>query len=564
MADGQGFCAVDPCACTLEKARKNVCGLQFPETCNFPHNTLYTCGLPTTKPVLSKDCLPQECEVVNGQGQCVAPAPSACACTDEVASKCSSEWPAFCTLKADAVYSCSGLKDELPILLEECSPFGCIQEKGSAKCEADPCLCTEDGVICGSALPNCPTVNPDYLYGCTTGQAPVEADQCDVGASADHPSMHHAVLQQMRHIPVQELTRIQSKRTIARTVAPWELARVCGKDFAPSCGLNAQATYECNAVNQKPVLDTVCAADEICQVTNDVASCVPDCTCKDTNDKCGSDISPKCNLNKDTLYSCSAIGVPYAEKEICTPGTCKSGTTVCTKDPCACTKVGLVCGKDFPTECTKLNPDDVYNCLAIDGTPSFTQACPAGTCTAGVCVKPSPCICTEDGPACGGEIANCPGLDPDLYYRCTAGQAPVPFDRCSNDQPVNGDCLCNDGNTICSSYFPFECGYKQDMVQLCTGGRGSKPITKEQCAVGRCTTSFTCDKGCTCTGSVPMCGKQFDAGCGLDAARVYTCTGVGATPQPSTLCASADRCVVNVGVPKCLGPCECANVDNEG
>ncbi|KAG0020257.1 hypothetical protein BGZ81_009420, partial [Podila clonocystis] len=532
VVSGTGVCAPDPCLCTVAQVGKTLCGSQFPG-CSLPSNTLYACNKAGDKPTLSRDCLPQTCAVTSGVGACTT---DPCACIDEIATKCGSSFPDGCFAK-ESVFTCTGLKDKTPSLVENCEPFRCIQDVGPAQCEKDPCLCSKEGIECGSKFPGCPGINPDYLYSCSTGKPPVELAQCAVGGCD----------------PV-ALT-CKPKPCTCKTTG-----QVCGSALDAGCGFKIDSTYTCSEIGKIPVFKENCPKNCI----EGTGTCAIDpCIC--TKDElCGIDISWKCGLNNDTLYSCSAIGAQYAEKQRCLLGACKSGTRQCAVDPCACTKIGAICGKDFPSTCNNLARDTVYICNSVGGTAIRSKDCDAGKCANGDCpVAPVDCVCPADGPWCGSElIKDCPGLDPDLYYACLKGTKPFPFDRCSGGKPTNGQCLCHDTNTICSSYFPFECGYRQDMIQLCTGGAGSKPITDQQCAVGRCTAQRTCDRNCMCPDRTTRCGNQFDPGCGLEAARVYTCANVGDAPKPGQLCASSDRCVVVVGIPKCLGECDCANVDN--
>ncbi|KAG0085944.1 hypothetical protein BGZ92_008580 [Podila epicladia] len=563
VTNGVGACTKDPCACIDEVATK--CGSSFPEGC-WAKDTVFTCtGQKDKIPNPVEPCDPFKCLQKTGSAEC-AKDPCLCekegivcgsafpgcpginehylySCSTNKApkeiAKCAIDGcdpktltcePPECTCKAtgqfcgstlggtkcgfinEATYTCSGV-GEIPRHKENC-PKTCLTATGT--CAVDPCICTKNGLICGSALPKDCRLNSDILYECRIGRLPAEKETCiKDGCIAG---------------------------TTACTVDPCKCTAdqgTCSKDYPPTCtGFVENTVYDCSGPGKIPQRAKTCADDEICSVKNKVASCVPDCTCKDKNDKCGIDISWKCGLKNDTLYSCSTIGADYAEKQTCLAGACKTGTKECAVDPCACTKIGAICGKDFPAACTALGKDTVYTCNAVGHPAIEGKVCKVGLCANGDCpAEPISCVCKADGPWCGNEIIkDCPDVDPDLYYSCLKGTKPFPFERCSGGKPTNGNCLCKDTNTICSSYFPFECGYRQDMIQKCTGGRGTRPIKDQQCAIGRCTPQRTCDKTCTCTNKDPLCGAALPDTCKVNKGSTYRCDYAGATPTGEIAC----------------------------
>ncbi|KAF9405006.1 hypothetical protein BGZ94_003814, partial [Podila epigama] len=518
-------CKMDPCMCQSATGQID-CGSAFDPSCGLNANYLYACKEAGAKPVEVAKCEPLGCDQATKTCK-VDP----CACQG-TGNYCGKSWTdPSCKYDPEAVYTCKEI-GATPVKQEDCTA-GCIL--GSGVCAVDPCICTKDEVVCGSAFPTTCSLNPDILYECKIGSKPVEKEQCiKDGCIA---GTHKCAVDPCKCVDVQG---------------------TCGKDYPTTCGYESNSIYDCTGQGATPAKTQACASDEICTVSDKVATCVPDCTCKEVGDKCGVDLPTKCNFDKDTVYTCSKVGDPYTAKEKCPAGKCKTGTSACEINPCVCDKVGSICGKDFPAACTTLGKDNVYVCAEVGGDPIEAKVCPAGKCINGDCPAEADCVCDDDGPFCGTELLDrCPGLNPDLYYSCQMGKKPFPFDRCSGGEPLTGKCLCNDANSICSSYFPFECGYRQDMIQGCPGDRGTKPVKLEQCAVGRCTAKRECDRNCLCTGANSLCGKHYDASCGYDPSTIYTCSGDGATPVASTKCATIDRCVSNVGIAKCLGACQC-------
>ncbi|KAF9966767.1 hypothetical protein BGZ70_001311, partial [Mortierella alpina] len=114
---------------------------------------------------------------------------------------------------------------------------------------------------------------------------------------------------------------------------------------------------------------------------------------------------------------------------------------------------------------------------------------------------------------------------------------------------------------MCSTYFPFECGYDQNQVMGCPGGRDTKPITVAQCGVGRCTNQIRCDTNCKCTGTADVCGKEFDPSCNYEQGSTYHCSAVGAIPTLYKRCGPADLCIPNFSGARCVGECQCKDVD---
>ncbi|KAG0271972.1 hypothetical protein BGZ95_000159, partial [Linnemannia exigua] len=517
-------CEKDPCRCTAAKVV--ICGSTLPSTCGYEPNNLYLCADVGSTPIDYAKCDASGCDATTS-----ACKTDPCACTSS-SSTCGSTFKPECKLKPDVLYSCKQVGAK-PVEQETCTA-GCT--KGASECNIDPCVCSKAELKCGSAFdPSC-KLDGDTLYECTAkGDKPKVKELCGAGKC---PAGTTACVKDPCKCGTASST--------------------CGGDFADTCGFDKDTIYQCTAEGAIPSPGEKCApglcasADK--SSTFSVAICKPDCSCKSTKDTCGIDFPTDCKLDKDTLYSCAKIGDAPKPKEVCSSNGCKTGTNTCYVDPCACKQIGEICGKDI---CPTLKPDTIYICSTIKGNAIAKPGgdCPTGNCNGGRCGADT-CVCTQDGPFCGNELP-CPGLNPDLYYSCGIGKKPFPFDRCKNGKPTTGKCLCNDGNSMCSTYFPFECGYDQSQIFKCPGGAGTKPVTAQQCGEGRCTLEIKCDQDCLCQDDKAKCGKNFDAKCNYQPGSIYTCSGKGATPVEGKACGGPELCDAITGVGRCFGECKC-------
>ncbi|KAF9557649.1 hypothetical protein EC968_007524 [Mortierella alpina] len=516
-------CSPDPCLCK-EVLPGSYCGSTLPVECNFDPNTLYACTEAGVRPVEVAKCEIGTCDP--STSSCVT---DPCSCATNKPT-CGSDFDATCGLDPNGLYNCPAV-GEKPILDTTCTA-GCV--KGSGQCTPDPCKCTKTELKCGSAFdPSC-MLNKDTLYECKNpGDDPLVKQQCIAGGCV-------AGTQVCQPDPC--------KCGTASTT--------CGKDYLLRCGFTPDTIYTCSGQGAIPQPSITCGSG-LCASVNGSAICKPDCTCKTNLDTCGIDFPAECGLNADTLYTCNNIGDTPVPKEVCKFGACKTGTHQCYVDPCACKSIGQLCGKDI---CPTLGADTVYICNNVGATPIPSTVCPVGKCNGGKCAPTEDCVCTQNGPFCGAELP-CPGLNPNLYYSCSIGKKPFPFGYCRDNKPTDGSCLCNDGYGMCSTYFPFECGYDQNQVMACPNGRDTKPVTVAQCGVGRCTNQIKCDTNCKCTGTADVCGKQFDPSCNYEPGSTYKCSDVGAIPVLSRRCGIADLCIPNYSGARCVGECQCKDVD---
>ncbi|KAF9931401.1 hypothetical protein BGZ67_005314 [Mortierella alpina] len=530
VPDVSSKCKPDICTCAPYMAGKQVCASQFPSECGYLSDKLYYCPAQDVRPTVLQDCtLPSQCVVDLDTGSCVTPV-DPCKCPAGKEQTCGSDFDATCGLNPNGLYNCPAVGKK-PILDKTCRA-GCV--KGSGQCTPDPCKCTKTELKCGSAFaPSC-MLNKDTLYECKkAGDDPLVKQQCIAGGCVAGTAV------------------CQPDPCKCGTAAT-----TCGKDYLRRCGFTPDTIYTCSGQGVTPQPSITCESG-LCASVNGSAICKPDCTCKTNLDTCGVDFPTKCGLNVDTLFTCNNIGDTPVPKEVCKPGACKTGTHQCFVDPCACKSIGQLCGKDI---CSTLRADTVYICNNEGATPVPSTVCPVGKCNGGKCAPTEECLCTQNGPFCGAELP-CPGLNPELYYSCSIGKKPFPFGYCRDNKPTDGSCLCNDGYGMCSTYFPFECGYDQNQVMGCPNGRDTKPVTVTQCGVGRCTNQIKCDTNCKCTSTADVCGKQFDPACNYEQGSTYKCSAAGANPVLYKKCGPADLCIPNFSGARCVGECQCKDVD---
>ncbi|KAG0056222.1 hypothetical protein BGZ83_005954 [Gryganskiella cystojenkinii] len=455
-------CKVEHCKCKDFHKGHNVCASQFLATCTeLLPNKLYFCANVGDEPIEIEDCqLPKKCIVNLDEGKCVIPI-LPCKCPPGKDSICGSVFEDICNKDKNTVYNCAGREGDDPLELQKCAPQACISGDTTAKCEVN------------------------YLS-----------------------NLKNAYLE----------AASQDRRNVLKIHA-----NTCGSDYDPSCtAIDKGYIYTCSGKNADPVKGDKC--DHGCFAKDGTAVCLPDCTCKDNKDICGSSFPPGgfptgCGLDPDTLYRCPTPGLLPSPHEKCKPDMCKTDTSKCFVDECACKSIGTLCGKDI---CPGLERDMVYACNAMGDTATPMNQCPPLKCNGGRC-DAKDCVCTVDGPFCGADLP-CPGLDKDIYY--------------------------------------FECGYEQNQVLTCPGGRGTEPVFKQQCGVGRCDLSaIKCDLSCKCPDDKAVCGKQFDPGCNFDGGTIFACASKGSTPIPGKKCGGPELCDATSGVGRCLGECKCKSYE---
>ncbi|KAG0028651.1 hypothetical protein BGZ81_004549 [Podila clonocystis] len=393
---------------------------------------------------------------------------------------------------------------------------------------------------CGSAFPLECAMDGDTLYACSgPGTKPNKYEKCIAGGC------------------------ISGTRECAPDPCACSTAGMfCGKDYPPTCGYNRDKIYICNRPKEYPTPSEDCPAAR-CDASSGSAVCKADCTCPDNMKHCGSIWDKSCVFDSQTLYACSGKGANPVPNTLCDTTACNENINDCNPDPCKCTVVGDVCGRDFPKDCGDVKNNTVYYCQSVGKRPTMPgKDCESDeVCRGGKCQSTN-CVCPGNGAYCTNEL-NCPGLAPNVYYSCYKGTQPVPIGTCTNGKPTNNECLCKDRNSVCSSAFPAYCGYGVDQQLSCVKGAGTRPEFVKQCGYDRCK-SGACQSSCSCFRAGQIRGREFDSACGFNPSAIYTCvynpfTGWSMAPIGVT-CPGVNRCVVTAGVGRCLRDCDCLSI----
>ncbi|KAG0357462.1 hypothetical protein BGX24_006195, partial [Mortierella sp. AD032] len=223
-------------------------------------------------------------------------------------------------------------------------------------------------------------------------------------------------------------------------------------------------------------------------------------------------------------------------------------------DACTCaTANDLVCGHTFPESCN-LDKGSLYKCTAAGAAPSDPVKCENDDCIAqtgldkcnGTDVGPPPdCYCKDDKPICFSSLPeNCLPLLPadtpkETVLECSGeGAKPTVKETCKDDQtcsqPADAPafckdlCACDPADTAnkCSKEFDPICKLPEGVYKC---GADGKPEKVEDCtAPDTCRTHTDGPKctpeECVCKAESKKCGVTFDPKCGLVANTLYTCT----------------------------------------
>ncbi|KAF9399059.1 hypothetical protein BGZ94_005819, partial [Podila epigama] len=411
---------------------------------------------------------------------------------------------------------------------------GCTVKPGPDECTVDPCKCTNGEAACGSAFPDSCKLDKTSLYKCTGGKGsdPRDPVKCESGECIAQPG-----------------------DDVCKPVPPnnckcKDAEAVCGSVYLDECKFDKDTLYTCSAAGADPVPGPKCVAG--CLIKPGPDECAPDpCKCTNGEATCGSVFPDSCKLDKDTLYTCSAAGADPAAGTKCKDGCeVKDGPDVC-KDICACQDNKVQCGSSLPKNCG-YTESAVYDCTAGAGTkPILVKVCPPGLT----------CVNNAEGANCGGEECKCKGgmtvcssqfpdeckLEKNTIYRCSTDGTPVKVETCPTDKEcvavadgavcMSKDCKCPDDGTICGAVFPLSCKLQANSLYSCK--KGESPVLAKDCLPGTCVSSVAnmkaamvfeaaaaddkCVDPCLCPEAGPICGKSFNATCGLDATALYDC-----------------------------------------
>ncbi|KAK3836152.1 MAG: hypothetical protein J3R72DRAFT_450980, partial [Linnemannia gamsii] len=572
-------CTLPECICKDDALH---CGSSFFGACNMASRSLFSC-VNGTLPTLTSDCSPGLCsgnivsdaftENIGANGttfgsstdkqildsvteavddNVIIPHPAykrvsnsrptadefcvgECACRESDALVCGSSFDAICKHDASALMSCNDVGD-MPVLTSVCSK-GCKQASTGAECLPDPCACTKAGDTCGSSLPTNCAYEADAVYSCVgVGAAPEKKLACTGGATC---------------LEVAVGPTCSPSNCICK-----DDGFHCGSQFPASCAFPTNTLYKCT-VGSAPTVSKDCG-DGKCSANIRLSGtvtfkatgddiCVDKCACQEASVPiCAFSFPAVCNYNNKTLMNCGKQGDVPVVSETCT-GYCDVTTNapdVCAFNPCACRRVGDTCGKSFPAECGYL-PDTVYTCATNRTLPVKKAACqsseicqsvPGGS---DVCVASKVCDCVGTGTVCTERFpADC-AKPANSVVTCPAGTVTACPDGCAAGECKTAGCLCADDNVKCGSSFAIACNLIPSALYTCVSGE--RPVLKADCGALACvrsTSNAMCQDPCKCRGTNAVCGSSFPASCGLSSNTVFSCTTLGATPVPASICAA--------------------------
>ncbi|KAG0031511.1 hypothetical protein BGZ83_004542, partial [Gryganskiella cystojenkinii] len=247
-----------------------------------------------------------------------------------------------------------------PVVYKDCAPGYCsakvtttqafnVFDVSDDQC-INECMCAGKGNVCGSTFPLKCKLDSERIYQCDgagTVPKPLELcpDKCIVQAGG----------------AVCSTTPDRCKCPISSTGKP-----VCGGTLDPACKADPTAIYYCpNGAGSDPQILKKCDPGTQCNTDkNGNANCgYSTCNCTGQVLACSSQFPDKCNLIPNSIYKCSAAGVPELVKTCTNAEECKSyvdGAQCVSKD-CKCPVDGKICGNAFADSCL-LSATTIYDC----------------------------------------------------------------------------------------------------------------------------------------------------------------------------------------------------------
>lgn len=145
-------------------------------------------------------------------------------------------------------------------------------------------------------------------------------------------------------------------------------------------------------------------------------------------------------------------------------------------------------------------------------------------------------LCVATGDFYGSQLYSCDSVADTLYSCSSVGEMPIPKqDKGRVRPPIDppstaGGCTCPGSVPVCGSDLPAECKGEPNSIYHCPDGKGSRPHVLRMCNPGSLcrATSQTTDpvcgfQNCNCTGSSQVCSNQFPDSCGLPKNVVLQC-----------------------------------------
>ncbi|KAG0200605.1 hypothetical protein BGX28_006356, partial [Mortierella sp. GBA30] len=549
------------CTCPGD-GTKAVCGSQLPQACNADPAAVYHCADGAgSAPTILKYCQPgTKClarpdeDAVCGYINCV------CSGSNEV---CSQQFPDGCGLIPNSVYMCTTAG--APELVETCQDTeGCITAADGSVCANRDCTCPDSGVACAELFPVSCGLASSNIYTCKKGEKPTVLKSCSPGACT-------ASVANMQATAIFDAMALDDK--CLDSCLCDRKGVFCGSTFPPSCKLEPNTLYDCSGSGQTPQKGEVCkyecsvqAGDNVCP-NNDCT-----CPGPGEGPVCGYELPEACNALPNNIYICRKGKGSIAEVlSVCRPATqCQKRSlplgAICGTATCSCSGDYEVCSDSFPDSC-ELEKNTVYMCTA-DGTPQKSKNCQNGTvCNTvldGSYCGSAECVCQRNGTFSGGVFPHLCKIKATAIYECKIGSPPVMLadcypSRCSSpksaiaaaavfDEFKKDPCTCTDKRRACGSTFPPSCKYHASTLFTCTGN-GAKPVFKEDCRIGGCTVAggdnYCNPDPCTCPGlgMAPICGYELPKECNADSNAIYQCPGgSGTRPDVLAICKPGKLC----------------------
>lgn len=153
---------------------------------------------------------------------------------------------------------------------------------------------------------------------------------------------------------------------------------ICGSQLPPACSANPNAVYKCVALAARPELSKVCAPGLQCQagiLPNGDGCGSSNCNCKGSAKVCPDHFPASCGLKANAIYQCALDNVPVLVQTLTETEVCHTTTdgSIVTSTSCSCPQDGLVCGDQFPGAC-KVDSGSLYACKK-GLNPVFSRAC---------------------------------------------------------------------------------------------------------------------------------------------------------------------------------------------
>ncbi|KAF9907514.1 hypothetical protein EC991_010895, partial [Linnemannia zychae] len=588
---------IDDCKC---KDGSAVCGKEYKDSCGFDKDTLYTCNAAGGDPAPGEKC----------QSGCTSNPAAADECTKDPCSckeagrVCADALPAECKAVSGAVYLCDAAGSP-PKIQKVCEPGKtCVSHADGADCGGTTCKCTGKAIVCSSEFPDNCNLEKNTVYKCTDSGTPNKVKACESGT---------------------ECVALGDTAFCGPSDCKCpDDGTICGSVFPLSCKLNATSLYTCTK-GGAPAFDKDCqpgrcsgkapamdAASAVFKARATTDTCVDACICATTDDLvCGNTFPESCNLDKGSLYKCTAPGVAPTEPVKCEGDNCvaQPGLDACggVVDPtpdCFCKDDQPICLSSLASNCLSLLPADtpkesVLECSGAGAKPTVKEVCKEDQ----TCKKPDgqPAGC-KDLCACEGADTKC-SKDfnpicklPDGVYKCGAEGKPEKVEDCTApatchthpDGPkcTPEECVCKDGAKHCGVAFDPKCALAANTLYTCTDKE--IPKVEKECAPGVCSSNnkptpapaanetapetppaagseFSstaegedfCIDQCACkVANEDVCSSLFDAACNFKANTVMHCDAINSAPTEKEACTS--ECVVLEGNDECkIDPCAC-------